>query len=150
MCLVYALNSEKREHLLKTASGSDKVTIKNISKASSAPRQTFEMDPFAKKSNRLELLTILADTYIKNATPDVWQGPGFTYSKKCLVKRGEYQSSKLKIWSGNFFVSWLKCFISSLLPLSWILVKTFLPYAHVESINLFLLSSGQWNAIVVL
>ena len=23
-------------------------------------------------------------------------GPGFTYSKKRLVKRGEYQSSKLK------------------------------------------------------
>ena len=97
MCHVYGLNSEKGEHLLKTASGSDKVTTKNIAKASSAPRQTSEMDPFARTFNRLEMLTILADTYIKNATPDVCQGLGFTYSKKSLVKRGEYQSSKLKI-----------------------------------------------------
>ena len=71
MCLVYALNFEKREHLLKTASGSDKVTTKNIPKASSAPCQTSEMDLFARTFNRLELLTILADTYIKNATTDV-------------------------------------------------------------------------------
>ena len=82
---------------MKTASGSNKVTIKNIAKASSAPRQTSEMNPFARTFNRLELLTILADTYIKNALPDVLQGPGITYSKKSLVKRGEYQSSKLKI-----------------------------------------------------
>ena len=66
-----ALNSEKREHLLKTASGLDKVTIKNIAKASSAPRQTSEMDPFSRTFNRLELLAIPADTYIKNATQDV-------------------------------------------------------------------------------
>ena len=99
MCLVYGLNSEKREHLLKTASGLNKVTIKNITKASSVPRQTYKMDPFARTFSRLELLTILADIYIyiKNATPDVSQGPVFIYSKKCLVKRGEYQSSKLKI-----------------------------------------------------
>ena len=71
MCLVYALNSEKGELLLKTASGSDKVTIKNIAKASSARHQTSEMDFFAGTFNRLELLTILADTYIKNGTPNI-------------------------------------------------------------------------------
>ena len=58
---VYDLNSEKREKLLKTASGSDKVTIKNIAKASSTPGQTSEMDPFARTLNKLELLTLLAD-----------------------------------------------------------------------------------------
>ena len=45
------LNSEKREHLLKTASGSDKVTIKNIAKASSTPRQISEINLFARTFN---------------------------------------------------------------------------------------------------
>ena len=48
---------------------------------------------------------------------------------------------------GNFLVSWLKCLISTLLPLSWIMKKAFLPYVHVESISLFRQSSRQWNAI---
>ena len=94
---------------MKTASESDKVIIKNTVKVRSAPRQTSEMDPFATTFNRLELLTILADTYIKNAKPDVLQSPGFT----------------------------------SLLPLSWILIKTFPQYAHIESTSLFHLSSQQ-------
>ena len=59
----YGLNSEKREYLLKTASGSDKVTIKNIAKVTSTPRQTSEMDPFPRTFSRLELLTILAYMY---------------------------------------------------------------------------------------
>ena len=32
VCLIYGLNSEKRGHLLKTASGLDKVTIKKYNK----------------------------------------------------------------------------------------------------------------------
>ena len=48
-----------------------KVTIKNIAKAGSVPRQTSEMDPFARTFNRLKLLTILPDIYIKNAILDV-------------------------------------------------------------------------------
>ena len=61
MCLVYGLNSEKGEHLLETAFGSDKVTINNIAKVSSTPHQTSEMGPFARTFNKLELLTILSD-----------------------------------------------------------------------------------------
>ena len=63
MCLVYGLNTEKREHLLKKTSGSDKVTIKNIAKVSSTPRQMSEIDPLARIFNKSELLTILADRY---------------------------------------------------------------------------------------
>ena len=131
MCLVYGLNSQNREHLLKTASGS--VTIKIIAMAISTPCKPSEMNPFIRTVNRLQISTC--------QTRCLWQGPGLTYSKKPLVKRGEYWSSKLKIWSVNFLVSWLKCFISSLLPLSWILMKTFSPYAYVESISIFCLSS---------
>ena len=67
MCLVCGLNSEKREHLVKTASGSDKVTIKNIAKAkgefNTTSHQTSEMDPFARTFNRLELLTTFAEKF---------------------------------------------------------------------------------------
>ena len=77
MCLVFGLNSEKREHLLKTVSGSVKVTIKYIAEASSTPRQTSEMDPFAITFNKFGRVLDLPT--VKNAA----------------VERGEYQSSKL-------------------------------------------------------
>ena len=136
------------------------------------------MDPFAKTFNKLELLTIFTDKYIyiytyiytythtyiyictyiyTHINIHIYTHQMFhrvldwsTVKKKCLVKRGENYSSKLKIWSGNVLVSWLKCFIFSLLLLSWILIKIFPPYALVESISLFRLSSRQWNAILLL
>ena len=48
---------------MKKTSGSDKVTIKNIAKVSSTPRQMSEIDPLARIFNKSELLTILADRY---------------------------------------------------------------------------------------
>ena len=83
---------------MKTASGSDKVTIKNIAKASSTPDQTSKMDPFARTFNKLELLTLLTDTYIyiKNATPDVSQGP---VTVSFIVCMGRVEGQYLAVYS---------------------------------------------------
>ena len=61
---------------MKTISGSDKVTIKYIAEASSTPRQTSEMDPFAITFNKFGRVLDLPT--VKNAA----------------VERGEHQSSK--------------------------------------------------------
>ena len=57
----------------------------------------------------------------------------------------------MRIWSRNFLVSWLKCSICSLFPLSWIFIKTLLPYAHVQFNSLFLseVSTVKCNLIII-
>ena len=64
--------------------------------------------------------------------------------QKTLSKTRWRSIIKIKGMIGKFSL------ISSFLPLSWILIKTFQSYGHVESISLFRLTSRQWNSILLL
>ena len=65
---------------------------------------------------------------------------------------GSFCKNIKQVKTVNFSRRWLslRCFISSLLVLSWILMKTFPPETRIESHSLFRLSSQQWNAILLL